>query len=129
MIVTTVQSTVKAELNFLNILPQKTSLLACVPICLAWLMMSLADNIYLVYGSRVLTGLGNGILTSSVYVVEVVTATRRGSVVMVRGESHELGLELRHELRHELSDNNADVPGEILATHLMVSKTNSFITL
>ena len=121
MIVTTVQSTVKAELNFLNILPQKTSLLACVPICLAWLMMSLADNIYLVYGSRVLTGLGNGILTSSVYVVEVVTATRRGSVVMVSGESH--------DLRHELSDNNADVPGEILATHLMVSKTNSFITL
>ena len=89
MIVTTLQSTVKTELNFLNIWPQKTSLLACVPICLAWLLMSLADNIYLVYGSRVLTGLGNGILTSSVYVVEVVTATRRGSVVMVSGERHE----------------------------------------
>ena len=95
-------------------------MLACVPICLAWLLMSLADNIYLVYGSRVLTGLGNGILTSSVYVVEVVTATRRGSVVMVSGERHE---------SCELSDNNADVPGEILATHLLVSKTNSFITL
>ena len=30
-------------------------------------------------------GLGNGILTSSVYIVEVVSATRRGSVVMVGG--------------------------------------------
>ena len=30
-----------------------------------------------------LTGLGNGILTSSVYIVEVVAASRRGSVVMV----------------------------------------------
>ena len=45
--------------------------------------MSLADSLGMVYWSRVLTGLGNGILTSSVYVVEVVTATRRGSVVMV----------------------------------------------
>ena len=34
--------------------------------------------------SRMLTGLGNGILTSSVYIVEVVSASRRGSVVMVR---------------------------------------------
>ena len=33
---------------------------------------------------RMLTGLGNGILTSSVYIVEVVAASRRGSVVMVR---------------------------------------------
>ena len=32
---------------------------------------------------RMLTGLGNGILTSSVYIVEVVAASRRGSVVMV----------------------------------------------
>ena len=30
-----------------------------------------------------LVGLGNGILTSSVYIVEVVSANRRGSVVMV----------------------------------------------
>ena len=33
---------------------------------------------------RMLVGLGNGILTSSVYIVEVVSANRRGSVVMVR---------------------------------------------
>ena len=32
---------------------------------------------------RVLVGLGNGILTSSVYIVEVVSADNRGSVVMV----------------------------------------------
>ena len=97
--------------------PKKTSLLACVPICLAWVLMSRADDIYVVYTSRMLTGhilkhnfsffaslsqffyntrvnkynlfhclgLGNGILTSSVYIVEVVSATRRGSVVMVGG--------------------------------------------
>ena len=34
--------------------------------------------------SRLLVGLGNGILTSSVYIVEVVAPDNRGSVVMVR---------------------------------------------
>ena len=32
---------------------------------------------------RLLVGLGNGILTSSVYIVEVVSPDNRGSVVMV----------------------------------------------
>ena len=36
--------------------PKKTSLLACVPICLAWVLMSRAENIYVVYTSRMLTG-------------------------------------------------------------------------
>ena len=36
--------------------PKKTSLLACVPICLAWVLMSRADDIYVVYTSRMLTG-------------------------------------------------------------------------
>ena len=81
-------------------------------------MMTLADNIYLVYGSRILTGLGNGILTSSVYVVEVVTATRRGSVVMVSADNADVPVKywplaswcqtqihLSHSMRakHELS--------------------------
>ena len=35
------------------------------------------------FSRRVLVGLGNGILTSSVYIVEVVSADNRGSVVMV----------------------------------------------
>ena len=35
------------------------------------------------FSHRVLVGLGNGILTSSVYIVEVVSADNRGSVVMV----------------------------------------------
>ena len=91
--------------------PKKTSLMACIPISLAWILMAYADNIYTIYASRsvvqeeldatkkspppstadsvndrlrMLTGLGNGILTSSVYIVEVVAASRRGSVVMVR---------------------------------------------
>ena len=36
--------------------PKKTSLLACVPICLAWVLMSRAEDIYVVYTSRMLTG-------------------------------------------------------------------------
>ena len=64
--------------------PKKTSLMACIPISLAWILMAYADNIYTIYASRMLTGLGNGILPSSVYIVEVVAASRRGSVVMVR---------------------------------------------
>ena len=39
--------------------------------------------------SRLLVGLGNGILTSSVYIVEVVSPDNRGSVVMVSFESGE----------------------------------------
>ena len=67
--------------------PKKTSLMACIPISLAWILMAYADNIYMIYASRMLTGLGNGILTSSVYIVEVVSASRRGSVVMVSKRS------------------------------------------
>ena len=37
--------------------PKKTSLLACVPICFAWVMMCLADDIYMIYASRMLTGI------------------------------------------------------------------------
>ena len=43
-----------------------------------------SSDLVLLRMSLYVSGLGNGILTSSVYIVEVVAATRRGSVVMVR---------------------------------------------
>ena len=63
--------------------PKRTSLCACVPLCLSWLLMAVAPNMTSIYSSRILVGLGNGILTSSVYIVEVVPAKNRGSIVMV----------------------------------------------
>ena len=32
--------------------PKKTSLMACIPISLAWILMAYADNIYTIYASR-----------------------------------------------------------------------------
>ena len=32
--------------------PKKTSLMACIPITLAWVLMALADNIFTIYASR-----------------------------------------------------------------------------
>ena len=63
--------------------PLRTTLTACPPIFLAWLAMGLATSLPTIYISRFLVGLGNGLLLSSVYSVEVAAADRRGAVVMV----------------------------------------------
>jgi len=72
--------------------PKKTSLLACVPICASWLIMAVAPNMSTILASRLLVGLGNGILTSSVYIVEVVSPDNRGSVVMMETAFRSLGM-------------------------------------
>ncbi|XP_023349580.1 facilitated trehalose transporter Tret1-2 homolog [Eurytemora carolleeae] len=72
--------------------PKKTSLLACFPICLSWFLMAVAPNMPTILTSRLLVGLGNGILTSSVYIVEVVSPDNRGSVVMIETAFRSLGM-------------------------------------
>jgi len=63
--------------------PLRMSQCACLPIFLAWILMASANNLSTVCMSRILVGLGNGIVLSSVYSVEVAEPEKRGAVIMV----------------------------------------------
>ena len=63
--------------------PLRATLLACPPILMAWISIACATSLPFIYVSRFLVGIGNGILLSSVYSVEIATPEKRGSVVMV----------------------------------------------
>ena len=64
--------------------PLRATLLACPPILLAWISIACAASLPFIYVSRFFVGIGNGILLSSVYSVEIATPEKRGAVVMVR---------------------------------------------
>merc|ERR1712156_29590 len=63
--------------------PIRATLLACPPILLAWVSIACATSLPFIYISRFLVGIGNGILLSSVYSVEIASPEKRGAVVMV----------------------------------------------
>ena len=51
---------------------------------MAWISIACAASLPFIYVSRFFVGIGNGILLSSVYSVEIATPEKRGAVVMVR---------------------------------------------
>lgn len=57
--------------------------LAAIPCIIGWVMIAMADNIYLLLGGRILTGLGSAVGTSPaiVYITEVARPDLRGSLI------------------------------------------------
>ena len=59
--------------------PLKVLTFACFPYMLGWITAALADGVYYLYLSRILAGISNALLTTTVYTVEVASKDMRGT--------------------------------------------------
>ena len=52
---------------------------ACLPYSLGWLTVTLSTSVYHLYFSRILVGISHGLLTTTVYTVEISSKEMRGT--------------------------------------------------
>ena len=58
---------------------------ACIPNIVAWILVSFATNVWYVYISRLLVGLSNALLTTSIYAIEISTKDMRATFNFLEG--------------------------------------------
>jgi len=63
--------------------PLRLLMLACLPYILGWVAASLASNHYILYLSRILVGVSNGIVSTSIFTVEICSPELRGTFSML----------------------------------------------
>lgn len=75
--------------------PKTTLIVTCLPYFLGWVcavLSGLFKNLILLYLSRLLVGAGHGLLTTTIYTVEIVSRDLRGSFSVFEGVTRSVGM-------------------------------------
>ena len=67
----------------LSLIIEQVLILSCLPYIINWICVSAASDVWFLYAARVMVGLSNAFVATSVYTIEVASVQLRASLSMV----------------------------------------------